>query len=64
MVLEDKNLFEKCIIKPAAAVSGNTNPTNAGTKPSLIADADRKRLVKLKNPNPNPNPNPIRQMRR
>jgi hypothetical protein len=22
--LEDKNLFEKCIIKPAAAVSGNT----------------------------------------
>jgi hypothetical protein len=59
---EDKNLFEKCIIKPAA-VSGN-NPTNAGTKPSLIADADRKRLVKLKNPNPNPNPNPIRQMRR
>jgi hypothetical protein len=22
---EDKNLFEKCIIKPAAAVSGNTH---------------------------------------
>lgn len=50
MVLEDKNLFEKCIIKPAAAVSGNAQPLSNAVITSAVIDAGRKNVSEVKEP--------------